>query len=686
MLLLGAIVASAQGWAPAGGPNGGDILALAANGSTVLAIVTPDRIYRHDDQGWKRLAELNVREIHIVGDAFFASGYGGIFRSTDRGESWDRAALDGFVYDFTVDGGALYASVDSTIYRSVDLGESWDSVAAPGAGFFAFLVRDSVILGSRGGDGSGIYRSGDRGKSWSRLTAGLPTNELPQLFHRKGADLYMAFDTRGIFRSTDAGASWSPINTGLPEQSGAFTQIVSMVNAGDEIWGAGRNGTYAFNGTQWRGVNLGRDRALAFSAGTLYRGSIDGIAVTSDSGRSWRSLNAGLMAHRVSALKPFGDAIIASAGGAVYRSMNQGRSWTRARDIGITRPAVGNGVMYGLGETIFSQGLYRTFDGLDWGEIGEGLPTPTRWIKTLAAEGDRVYAGYYRTVSENGIATWVQGGVYRSTDRGFTWQPSSNGLPKRGDTIVPVIDLITLHDAILAQTLDGLYRSTDGGSSWTRVRPDLPSASLPGIFARLGDRLFLAGSTTVYVSSDGGRTWGELKRGLESVMHIHHVSTVRDAIYLAATADGRPSRIYRLGAGEWIDITDRFPADVDFLSFVDAGDRILAATAWNSVWSGSHESSSVPPDHARAEAIGLAAAPNPFRSELKVNIFLHERTPVRITLLSPLGEEIATLHDGVIEAGSHDVKIDGASLPSGLYHLRLVSNGAVRTVAAVKVR
>src|SRR5690349_10126517 len=93
-MLLAAVPAYTQQWAPSGGPEGGDVVSLASRGNTLFAILSPGVVYRYDGR-WRQLAKLNVQEIHAAGGGLFAAGIDGLFRSVDQGENWERIGPQG---------------------------------------------------------------------------------------------------------------------------------------------------------------------------------------------------------------------------------------------------------------------------------------------------------------------------------------------------------------------------------------------------------------------------------------------------------------------------------------------------------------------------------------------------------------------------------------------------------------
>ena len=85
-------------------------------------------------------------------------------------------------------------------------------------------------------------------------------------------------------------------------------------------------------------------------------------------------------------------------------------------------------------------------------------------------------------------------------------------------------------------------------------------------------------------------------------------------------------------------------------------------------------------DNGTVELFALSAPyPNPVRSEATFHLRVDETTNVSIVVYDILGREVARLVDGVLEAGSYDVRWDAQSLPSGTYLARMRADGFTQT-------
>jgi len=187
-----------------------------------------------------------------------------------------------------------------------------------------------------------------------------------------------------------------------------------------------------------------------------------------------------------------------------------------------------------------SGGVWESVDGgAFWRARHDGLPTLSIGALALDPHNDRiVYAG---SGEANTAYHSLYGlGLYRSTDRGVTWQVLGadlfSGLAFARLQVSPY-DSADIWAALgraggtfrglegarqhpRRKARSGLYRSTDSGASWSRVRGGLPATSASDvdldpedpsrIFAAFGDAYGRV-RNGIYRSTNGGRTWHDLR-------------------------------------------------------------------------------------------------------------------------------------------------------------------------------
>ena len=122
--------------------------------------------------------------------------------------------------DFTVDNqSAIYATAWSPnhwggIYKSSDAGETWTEVLAT-----QFQANPVTIEWSGGylyaiQNSGGLLRSSDHGQTWDSLTT-LTTNSTDMISTPNGT-LYASFLGAGVMESTNSGSTWQSYTNGLP--------------------------------------------------------------------------------------------------------------------------------------------------------------------------------------------------------------------------------------------------------------------------------------------------------------------------------------------------------------------------------------------------------------------------------------------------------------------------------------
>ena len=82
-----------------------------------------------------------------------------------------------------------------------------------------------------------------------------------------------------------------------------------------------------------------------------------------------------------------------------------------------------------------------------------------------------------------------------------------------------------------------------------------------------------------------------------------------------------------------------------------------------------------------------SVSPNPFNSMVKLTYTVRQASlPVRLTIHDIAGRELATLVDGQVSAGTHEVVFEGTTLTAGIYYARLGMGAEVQTVKMLLVR
>lgn len=280
-------------------------------------------------------------------------------------------------------------------------------------------------------------------QSWVPIGQGRFGNGAQEVVTRRGepAEVYVADDSLGFFYSGDRGASFEQRNTGFSSTSllalVADPNTPGLLYAGISGIAGATGGVYRStnNGLQWEvhsnGLGNRNVTALAIDPGAgylLYAGTPTGVYRSVDGGENWEV--AGLTGVRIEclAVNPrLPDEVLAGTSShGVWRSINQGRTWTRVNeglptmrilDIVIRDQATPTAFI-GTEEGVYRRAAYLA--GSAWTAINSGLPTGSDVYGLLIdpLRPDTIYA----TVNRTPLPV-QQPVVYTSANNGNDWQP-----------------------------------------------------------------------------------------------------------------------------------------------------------------------------------------------------------------------------------------------------------------------
>jgi photosystem II stability/assembly factor-like uncharacterized protein len=174
------------------------------------------------------------------------------------------------------------------------------------------------------------------------------------------------------------------------------------------------------------------------------------------------------------------------------------------------------------------RGLFRTKDGGRTWEKILYVDEHTGAVDVAIEDNGRVvYVAMYqrRRRAWGFVGGGPQSGLYRSLDRGDTWQKLTNGLPE-GQIGRIGIDISksdpNIVYAIIENKEGGVFRSEDRGKNWTRMNKLNPR---PMYYSQIRvdpvnhNKIWVLG-TDIFVSIDGGKTFSKEKTG--DKIHVDH--------------------------------------------------------------------------------------------------------------------------------------------------------------------
>jgi len=520
-------------------------------------------IHNHD---WPIHLDFDSQNPDVL---YFGADSNDLYRSMDNGSSWERISDDfhtqnGCFRSYPVahpsQAGAVYFGMggcgsinlepgEGGVFYSTDYGDTWISrtqgLSDLDVQSLAIHPNSPGILlaGTQDGD---LFYSVDGGLNWTWSTQ--LTGTVTRLYFNpyQALEAWAATDSeaegRGyLYRSTNLTA-WTTINIHVPSQGGSAH--IQMDFLPGSVWLASQS-VYSSTdgGVTWNALN-GPNRsaaAIAIAADSpqvIYVGTDFGIEKSADGGGSWQEMNEGLAAlvpSAVVALPSAPETVYVKTFQGIFLSHNGGNDWQNL-DYGAGGGPGGNlmaadnflpAYLY-LRANCSGQFCieYSPDGGSSWNLVTSTLPTTyTNWNSDSPAITPsphipgRILVGAALSPPDGGSEVGV---FYRSDDYGMSW-----GFIEPTQTISHITEIA--YDAFNASLIyaatagSGLWRSTDGGDHWesvsvANVRPPIVVGAIavhPNVPNKVHIRTSSYADTPnpepeLWVSEDAGASWQPL--------------------------------------------------------------------------------------------------------------------------------------------------------------------------------
>ncbi|MCC6476365.1 glycosyl hydrolase [bacterium] len=649
-----------------------------------------------------------------------AGGRGsGIYKSTNRGETWTRlnSGLPPVADDVGRIGLAIAQSNPQVLYaiyadhpgyfagifRTADSGENWsrvndddlqDMYSSFGWYFGNIRVRpddENVVFAL----GVYIWRSTNGGQTWT--ANGAPHVDHHALWFNPATPFhFLNGNDGGLYRSTNNGNSYTFI-PGLPINQ--FYAATADYQHPERLYGGTQD-----NGTM-RTITGANDEYES-----IYWG--DGFYVLVDptnNNNIYAEYQYGNLARSTDGGQSFQEALVGI-------DESERRNWSTPVAMAPSSP---NTLYFG------AERVYRTINrAQDWSVISPNL--------TNGPGGGNLVFGTITTIGvspANPQVIWAgtdDANVWVTTNSGSQWSLRNSGLPQRN------ITRITPHPANASEalvTISGfqrgeqpahLFYTTDFGLTWTSLGEELPNAPLnDALFdSEFPSRIYVASDFGVFWSRDYGDTWSALGQDMPAVplidlvMHqpsrklvaatygrsflsldldslianhppvIHsitpespHRTAPNTDVLLSVDAsdpDGDDMIIvWRLNGeviGTSTPINIQFPDTGTYVCQLDVADQefqVSDSVVMIVQTSDARETPLVVTD------FSLCAYPNPFNSSATLRFDLPSPSSVVYSLFTVDGRQIETRNAGYFSSGSHRLNLSAKNLPSGVIFLRL---------------
>lgn len=457
------------------------------------------------------------------------------------------------------------------IFKTTDLGETWtpifDDALSLAIGDMAIAPSDENIMyvgtgeangggGSIAYDGLGVYKSTDAGNTWTAVgleTVGSigkvvidPTNP-DRVWVAAMGDLFGETTDRGVYRTVDGGMTWEKVLY-VSDKTGAIDLAINPTNpdllyAGmwertrtpvNNTYGGATSGVYRSKdgGTTWEELTDGLPTnpsqkgrialAVAPSAPEMVyafyvhsNGQVQGIYKSDNNGDNWNSTNAsgiGSVAYMWWFAKifvhPTNPDRLYLSGFDTEASIDGGVSWSTVfngahvdQHSVYIHPANPDLVVIGN-----DGGVYLSFDGGANHAKLEGLPITQFYTCEIDySQPERLYGG----AQDNGSRRTPDGG----TDN---WEFLFGG-----DGFYNLVDPLDNTYVYVEFQYGNFYRSTDGGNSYFSATSGISGAdranwNTPVVFDPTNPSTLYYGSQRLYKSTDRAASWSPISNDLSN--------------------------------------------------------------------------------------------------------------------------------------------------------------------------
>lgn len=308
-----------------------------------------------------------------------------------------------------------------------------------------------VLVGAANG---GVWESRDRGGSWAPRTDYAATLTVGAIVYDRtnpaivycgtGEGNWWSWLGAGILRSTDGGATWATLCTAPFVGQGFYDLIVDPAN-GRHLLAATTGGLYVSNdgGVTWTRRRTARTWSLSMApaggpSAEILAGCSDGVFRSTNGGTSWNAVTLpspppawDRLAVAIAPSNPSSAYVWGAGGGTAYLRRRTGTTWAAVG----APPGVSTGqAWYDWFLGVAPDRDTQVYCGAI--EVHRGDLSGTAWtwrnITNKGSSGDSIHPDQHVIAFEPGrpdtIYVGNDGGLYRSADRGITWQHCNNGL------------------------------------------------------------------------------------------------------------------------------------------------------------------------------------------------------------------------------------------------------------------
>ena len=559
-------------------------------------------------QGWNPgLGRVNaiVEDPNNSNIIYVATPSGGLWKSVNSGTDWvcltdDLPAIGAsgiainpdnsdILYLATGDGDGS-DTYSFGVMKSVDGGVSWEPTSLIHE--LAQQVRcTKIVMDPDNYDklwvstNKGLFITEDAGLSWTQTLTG----DIRDIKLRPGDSQTVYCSGRKFYKSTDGGQNFTHITEGTPlfEDVNRLAIAVSADDPEVVYMLAGSNANSGFYGL-YRSTDSGESFELRSNSPNILTHSEIGEG---EGGQSWYDLAIAASPTNASEVYVGGINVWKSINGGMYWSIKS--HWVHPSSIGYTHADIHSLDFYGDKLYCGSDGgIFKSADnGNSWTDLSDGLQisqfykiavSTTNPGKILTASQDNgtnlftTEAGYKHLLGGDGnmalidysddqimYSAYPGGSFQKSTDGGFNFSDYTNGIDETGGWVTP-LEIHPSNPNILYAAFENVWRAGSSGI-WERIS-DFPfSGTLQTLKVSPSDPdvIYTSSYEKIQKTSNAGETWSAISSGLPNlaITDIEVHPTNPDRVWLTMSGYEANSKVFysENGGSTWQNITTNLP-------------------------------------------------------------------------------------------------------------------------------
>ena len=675
------------------------------DGVNIIAVGDAGKIYRSVNGGntWSSYTNLtvNYKSVYSMNDNVWIAGADGKIYKTLKTNAPLNAINVGVLTSinsvcFVNDNIGFLCGDDGVVYKSVDGGTNWTSSNSGISSVKLNSISFSDILnGVIVGDNGKVFITADGGSSWTSETVNTSRNLLKAKYFTDGISIVGEY---GVLLLKPNGSAWSSVNTRINTDirgvSGTSMNNIHVCGGGGFI----RNNT----NSNVKFSNFEINPMMLNLTDIFYYDATTGFAVSSLTPAIIRTTNSGVLwdltggatrtltwVSKLSANSGIGnnlcmhpnnrDAMFVVYGSTVYRSGNRGDTWTNIASV------AGGGAAHSFYVSPIDTNIWMIAITGSPDKVKRSTNYGATWTDIVS----RNFSNYGQPLEmdQNDPRIYYfapdNGGFYKSTDNGVSFNEISNNYPFRSPCDIIVTwdssNVIFVGDGVTGSGNAIIFKSVNGGVNWTQVYT-VASSETPSLCNSVFDQSLAYstewGGSGFYKSTNYGNNWtlagstGSSGWGSDichedptlvlkgSYGSPTYTTTNSGFSFISTTVGG--------GCGAGIMVPER-----GLLIAMQCSGLLKMNVTYSVITDINVNTTSL---QNPTEFNLYQNYPNPFNPETNINFDIPNSGNVSLKVYDQRGAEMSSLVDGFKSAGSYSVNFNASELPTGVYFYKLTTS------------